>query len=1022
MSIIFGAESEFVSANAVYFPDIAVFDESKFVVIYSDTAGVRGRAKIGTVSGTNVTFGSMTEFNAPVTEYNSVDIFSTSGFVNVYRDNGDSGHGTARVGTVSGTTITFGAESEFVSTGSVTYCSIGFLNSSGFVVAYRDDADSNYGKVKVGTVSGTTITFGSGIEFGESGSVHDVCIAIINEFEFVVAYGDINSDGRARIGTVSGTNVTFGGSAEWTEGTMDRISVTVLDESKFVVAYRDTTIGSFGRSNLGTISGTTITFGEHEPFEFGGYPARTSLCTISATRFIVSYADSDDSFYGKAIIGDIVGGDDIVYGDTVTFLAGLPWEISNATLSAGKFIVGYPDDTDSSHGTVKIGTLPVLYTASGDLFISSSESVSTSGDLFIHGYNINNASGDLFISGPVLISTSGDLFINVHNIIQNSGNLFIHGHTNHTASGNLFVCGHIDYTASGNLYLGGHEFIASIDETRPSNISFGDEEEFLSANGSLYNSIGMLSESKFVVAYQDNSDSKHGTVKIGTVSGTTVTFGTETEYISANGYNNNVHIAILNESTFVVVYQDESDSGHGTARVGTVVDTSVTFGAAVEFNSAGRAAQIAVTPLGTSSFVVGYADWSDSKRGKVKVGTVDGTNITFGGSTTFHSLGEPISISMANFDSSKFVIGYRESAGGGNHGTTQIGTVSGTSVTFGAETEFISSPSANPASISIDILDSSRFVLAYIDTTDSNHGTSVIGTVNGTSIIFGAEIKFLSADGSLGNIVKVLDQSNFVVIYEDGSDSNHGTAKVGMVNDTDIIFSNEGEFLTLPNGPNYIALTILNTDKFVVAYTDTSDSNHGTVKVGTIDWNPIGSLFIHGHTNYTASGNLFINGHNDYTTSGDLFTYGLDNISGSISLLVFAPPPNLFDVTNLYITGPSLSGVIDTTIDWLLKSSDHNPQIIGTLEGATTVNIQLWEITNGQNAPVFITSSGCYQIGNTGRWGWSTINLPTYSSYQRQYFYNMIADNNETFIGQFFLELPESAKWIYPSSRSDYLL
>lgn len=167
-----------------------------------------------------------------------------------------------------------------------------------------------------------------------------------------------------------------------------------------------------------------------------------------------------------------------------------------------------------------------------------------------------------------------------------------------------------------------------------------------------------------------------------------------------------------------------------------------------------------------------------------------------------------------------------------------------------------------------------------------------------------------------------------------------------------------------------------------------------------------GNLFVYGLNNIEISGNLYIQGHEDIVVSGNLFIDGYINISGS------AP--------SLFIRGIDVTAA--RPLDWLLKTPDHYPQIIGTLEGATSANIQLWEITDGQNTLVSVASSGCYQIGSTGRWAWSTVNLPIYSTYQQQYFYIMTADNSETFTGQFFLELPEKAKWIYPRNLEEYLI
>lgn len=109
-------------------------------------------------------------------------------------------------------------------------------------------------------------------------------------------------------------------------------------------------------------------------------------------------------------------------------------------------------------------------------------------------------------------------------------------------------------------------------------------------------------------------------------------------------------------------------------------------------------------------------------------------------------------------------------------------------------------------------------------------------------------------------------------------------------------------------------------------------------------------------------------------------------------------------------------------IDWLLHTSDHNPQIIGTLgTAASSVNIQIWDITDGQNIQTNLTTSGCYAIGNTGRWGWSTSNLPIPDGHSKQYYYLMISDLSETFDGQFIFDVPEGAKWIHPGNSDDYL-
>lgn len=175
----------------------------------------------------------------------------------------------------------------------------------------------------------------------------------------------------------------------------------------------------------------------------------------------------------------------------------------------------------------------------------------------------------------------------------------------------------------------------------------------------------------------------------------------------------------------------------------------------------------------------------------------------------------------------------------------------------------------------------------------------------------------------------------------------------------------------------------------------------------------------------SASCNLFLSVPEPSTASANLFIQVPEPLTASGSLFITGPFPRPAVVSgSLFIQGyitTSGEEQLAKPIDWLLKSHDHYPQIIGTLDGATSVTIQLWEVTDGQNTSVSVASSDCYQIGDTGRWAWSTIHLPAYSGYQRQYFYMMTADNSDIFTGQFFLELPERAKWIHPRNQNEYL-
>ena len=125
-------------------------------------------AKIGTISGTSLTFGSKVDFNSGNTTENEV-VYDTANqkVVISYRDIGNSNYGTAIVGTVSGTSISFGSEVVFNSATTTSQGMVYDPNEQKVVIVYKDSGNSSYGTGIVGTVSGTSISFGSEFVFEE---------------------------------------------------------------------------------------------------------------------------------------------------------------------------------------------------------------------------------------------------------------------------------------------------------------------------------------------------------------------------------------------------------------------------------------------------------------------------------------------------------------------------------------------------------------------------------------------------------------------------------------------------------------------------------------------------------------------------------------------------------------------------------------------------------------------------------------------------------------------------------------
>ena len=148
---------------------------NKVVIAYRDIGSAgRGKAVVGTVSGTSISFGSEVVFEA-----SEISVFTSTTFdssnnklVVAYRDADNSGFGTAAVGTISGADISFGTPVVFESA-NMTSTAITFDSSNNkVVIAYKDQGNSDHGTSIVGTVSGTSVSFGTAVVFEAAHTTH----------------------------------------------------------------------------------------------------------------------------------------------------------------------------------------------------------------------------------------------------------------------------------------------------------------------------------------------------------------------------------------------------------------------------------------------------------------------------------------------------------------------------------------------------------------------------------------------------------------------------------------------------------------------------------------------------------------------------------------------------------------------------------------------------------------------------------------------------------------------------------
>ena len=317
------------------------------------------------------------DFSTDRAEYNCVsfDPSDATRFVICYRSGTSPRYGKAVVGTVSGESISFGTAANFTTgVGHMDANAISFdPNQSGrFVVVYSSDqgGSSANGFAAVGTRSGNSLTMGSEVEINTSGLVFpSIEFDPQTSGKFLVNWGD--SSNKMVVGTLSTTTLSFGTavviSASYNQ---PNLAVDPTNAGKYVTVYQDGADSDHGYAAVITVTGTTPSMGTPVKF-LSSACVRPHVAYDSgvANAFVIAFVDNGDSNKAKAVAG-VVSGTSLSFGTIITY---------NATSSASTYIAADPNNTGTfvatsddgvgratviartSTNTVTAGTSYVLY-------------------------------------------------------------------------------------------------------------------------------------------------------------------------------------------------------------------------------------------------------------------------------------------------------------------------------------------------------------------------------------------------------------------------------------------------------------------------------------------------------------------------------------------------------------------------------------------------------------------------------------------------------------------------------------
>jgi len=751
------------------------YTNDRVVVAYCDTAdNYYGKAAVGTVSGSAISFGTPVNFNNGVT-YDTTTVFASnqSKIIISYRDGGNSNYGTSIVGTVSGTSISFGTEVVYNSDTTQTSSPAWSEQYQRYVISFLSGQKGRYA---IASLSGTTLSFGSVIVFYDAVIVVGAGTVTINNTDetntgnILIGYVKDGSSGEAIVGQLQSStsfkSLSFGTPVVFNTPANTTYLSGAFDSTnkKMVLSFQQGSAGNYAKCVVGTVSGTSLSFGTAVVFTTSLIYYTGTTFDSAAGKIIIGYRDATIGGYGRYVRG-AVSGTSISFESPVTFstVAGNTAQITLTYDSdTQQPVVAYAQFGGTNNGA---GTAAVLLATSSNAadFIGITDQAISSA-----------ATGKVVCKGGAITNTG--LIPSVP--VAGTAVVFKAGRLNQTASAfdstnNKIVISYKDYN---NSFYG----TAIVGTVSGSSISFGTAVVFEAAGIQFSSVVFDSTNNKIVIFYEDDANNDYGTAVVGTVSGTSISFGTPVVFDSVNmQFTGNDSAVYDSANNRAVVFYRNASGYEGYAAVGTVSGTSISFGTPVKFSSG--AAELnyinATFDSAANKIVTSYRVNTETNHGKAIVGTVSGTSISFGSEVVFDSGGAIGYISGA-FDSSqnKVVLAYQD-GGNSNAATAIVGTVSGTSISFG--TKVVITPYFSSYFSATFDSNKNTVLIAYQDATVSGSGqvgTIAAGTVSGTSISFGTPVVFNSTASSV-DITSAFDSNlnKTVISYQDGT----GGSQVG---------------------------------------------------------------------------------------------------------------------------------------------------------------------------------------------------------------------------------------------------
>jgi len=344
----------------------------------------------------------------------------------------------------------------------------------------------------------------------------------------------------------------------------------------------------------------------------------------------------------------------------------------------------------------------------------------------------------------------------------------------------------------------------------PVEFETGSIQDASSALGSFWAAYDYTND-RVVVAYCDKLDNYYGKAAVGTVSGSAISFGTPVNFNNGVTYDTSTVFA-SNQSKIIISYRDGGNSNYGTSIVGTVSGTSISFGTEVVYNSDTTQTS---SPAWSEQYQRYVISFLSGQRGRYAIASLSGTTLSFGSVIVFYDaviVGGAGTVTINNTDETNtgnILIGYVKDGSSGEAIVGQLqSSTSWKSLSFGTPVVFNTPANTTYLSGAFDSTNK-KMVLSFQNGSGpaTTYAKCVVGTVSGTSLSFGTPVVFTTSliyytgttfDSAAGKII---------IGYRDATIGGYGRYVRGAVSGTSISFESPVTFSTVAGNTAQITLT-----------------------------------------------------------------------------------------------------------------------------------------------------------------------------------------------------------------------